>query len=306
MRFVRFAAISAALATSLASAHASVFASYNLVVSGNLQNNSQDIEGRALVGGNLTGGAVTVGLRLSPASNFVGQSVLTVGGNINVSAINLQAGNVVRQGTRSGNLNFNGGGSGVQSDIVSNVASIASGAASEIASTSAYLRTLSSNSSATFPNGQPGPVNFVATPSPAASIAIFNVSAANIFNNSLIQQYNLTTGGASSIIINVSGTTVNLNNGNFTGNWTSAFARAKVLWNFYEATSITLDRNFNGAILAPNAHLTNSTAIDGSVFVYSFTQNGEVHLPLYTGFVPAPGAIALMGLGGLALTRRRR
>lgn len=306
MRFVRFAAVSAAVAASFTVAQASVFSTYNLVVTGNLQNNNQDIEGTALVGGNLSGGVVTVGLRLTPASSYVGQSVLTVGGNITASGVHLQAGNLLRQGTRSGTLDFNGGGSGVQSDIVTNVSSIVSNAASEISSTSSYLRTLSANSSATFPSGQPGPVTFTATPSGPGNIAIFNVSAANVFNNSLIQQFDLSTGGASSIIINVSGTTVNVNNGNFSGNWATPFARANVLWNFYEATTINIDRNFDGAILAPLAHLTNSTAIDGSVFVSSFTQNGEVHLPFYGGFVPAPGAMAMLGLGGLVMTRRRR
>ena len=72
--------------------------------------------------------------------------------------------------------------------------------------------------------------------------------------------------------------------------------------------SITLDRNFNGAILAPLANLQNSTAIDGSVWVKSFTQSGEVHLPNFTQYttIPAPGAASLMALGGLLIVRRRR
>jgi len=89
------------------------------------------------------------------------------------------------------------------------------------------------------------------------------------------------------------------------GAFTTNFARANVIWNFVDATSITLQRGFSGAILAPNAHLTNVNDIDGSVFVGSFTQNGEVHLPNYTGVIPAPGAVALLGVAGL-LGRRRR
>ncbi len=139
-----------------------------------------------------------------------------------------------------------------------------------------------------------------------AGVAVFNVSAANVFNNSLIQQIELNAGSATSVVINVSGTTVNFTNGNMVGAWTSAFARSKVIWNFWEATSIFFDRNFNGAVLAPNAHLRNTTAIDGSVFVLSIQQDGEVHLPNYTGFVPAPGSLALLGAAGVLAARRRR
>lgn len=303
MRGVRFLALSAGVASLSIAARGGVFSSYNLFVTGGLQNNSQDIEGRAMIGGNLTGGAPTVGTRLTPASDYVGQSVLVVGGNINVSQINLQAGNLVRQGSRSGGLNFNGV---QQTEIVTNVSSLVSAATSEIFGTSSFMHTLAANSTASFPSGQPGPVTFNATPSGPDNLAVFNVSAANIFNNNLIQQYNLNLGGASSIIINVSGTTVNVNNGNFTGNWATAFARSHVIWNFYEATNIVIDRNFDGAILAPLAHISNSTAIDGSVYAASFTQSGEVHLPLYGGYVPAPGAAAFFGVCGTILARRRR
>lgn len=306
MRSVRFLVLATSVVALSSLANAGVFSTYNLVVTGNLQNNNQDIEGTALVGGNLSGGIVTVGNKLLPASNYLGTPVLTVGGNISTSGIHLQAGNLVRQGSRSGTLDFNGGGSAVQSDIVSNVSSIVSSATTEIANASTYFHSLTANSIATFPSGQPAAVNYNATPSGPGNIAVFNVSAANVFNNSLIQQINLNAGNASSIVINVSGSTVNFNTGNFASSFTTTFARSNVIWNFFEATSITLDRNFNGALLAPNAHLTNSTAIDGSVFVASFTQNGEVHLPLYGGVVPAPGSLALLGLGGLAISRRRR
>jgi choice-of-anchor A domain-containing protein len=147
-------------------------------------------------------------------------------------------------------------------------------------------------------------MRFIATPG-LDGVAVFSISASTL-TSSLVQQYELVTGGATSIVINVTGSSASFNAGNFVGNWQNAAVRATTIWNFSQATSLTIDRNFNGAILAPSAHLTNSTAIDGSVFVGSMTQNGEVHLPGYTGVVPAPGTALLAGLGGLIMAARHR
>jgi choice-of-anchor A domain-containing protein len=292
------------LSPGTATATAHVVTQWNLIVTGNLQNNSQDIEGRAFIGGNLTsGGSPTIGLRLTPASSFLGQTTLAVAGTTSINTLNLQAGNFRRSGTLSGHINFNGGGNGA---IDPTLPAQATAIAGDLAALSVFLRDLTPNSTAQFPTGQPGPVRYNASPGGPDNLAVFSVSAADVFNNALIQQIELNAGSASSIIINVSGSVVNFSNGNMVGAWTSAFARANVLWNFHEATTLTFDRNFNGAVLAPLAHLTNSTNIDGSVFVARMTQNGEVHLPLYTGYIPSPGALVLVGAAGIAVARRRR
>lgn len=281
------------------------FTDFNLVVTGNLQNNSQDVEGRTYVGGNLSSsGSPTLAKNLTPAANFVGIDTVIVGGTTSVGNINLQSGNFRRGGSRSGNLNFNGVS---QQDIVDNtLAARTANLVSQMASTSSYLQSLTANSSVTLPSGgQPGAVKY--TLSPVGGTAVFSVLASNVFNSNLIQQIEL-LGSATTIIINVAGTTVNFNTGNFVGNWLNAGVRASTIWNFYQATSINLDRNFNGAILAPLANLQNSTAIDGSVFVKSFTQNGEIHLPNFsqTNTIPVPGAAGVLALGGLVAMRRRR
>jgi choice-of-anchor A domain-containing protein len=285
------------------SASASVITQYNLVVTGNLVNNSQDVEGSLFVGGNLTGGSPTLAKNLSAAA-FAGQDTVVVAGNISVSNINLHAGNLRRGGTRSGNLNFNGI---AQQDVVDlTLPAQATAIRNELAALSNTYRAMTATSTAMFPTSQPAAVKYTVSGLGAGGVAVFNVSAASVFNSGLIQQIELNAGAATSIVINVAGTSVNFNTGNMVGNWTSAFARSKVIWNFYEATSIVLDRNFNGALLAPLADLRNSTAIDGSVFVKSFTQSGEVHLPNYAGVVPSPGTMALMGVAGIVAGRRRR
>lgn len=295
-------AAAAALAVGMVASHAQagVVNDWNLIVTGNWNNASQDVEGNAFCGGNLTGGAPIIGTRLTPAQ-WVGRDSLVVVGNTTVSNVNIQAGNFGRVGSLSGNVNHNGGGS---TRVDPSLAATAVSIAAELASLSNTLRALPADSIAQTPSGQPAPVRYNATPG-VDGIAVFHVSANAVFNSSLIQQIELNLNGAAEVVINVSGATVNFNNGNMVGEWTSAFARANVIWNFFEATSINLDRNFNGALLAPLAHLTNSTAIDGSVFVRSFDQRGEVHIPFYNGQVPAPGALALLGVSALAFRRRR-
>lgn len=290
-------ALTIALAAGASSA--SVITSYNQIVLGNLQT-GQDTEGRLFVGGNLSGSSAQVGTQLAPLS-FVGVDVLRVGGNTTINNLQVEAGNFRRSGGRTGSLNMNGGGTEIVDPSVS--ASVSSFSA-DLFATSASLAGMATDSSVQVPSGQPGPMRFIATPG-LDGVAVFSISASTL-TSSRVQQYELVTGGATSIVINVTGSSASFNAGNFVGNWQNAAVRATTIWNFSQATSLTIDRNFNGAILAPSAHLTNSTAIDGSVFVGSMTQNGEVHLPGYTGVVPAPGTALLAGLGGLIMAARHR
>jgi choice-of-anchor A domain-containing protein len=290
-------ALTIALAAGASSA--SVITSYNQIVLGNLQT-GQDTEGRLFVGGNLSGSSAQVGTQLAPLS-FVGVDVLRVGGNTTINNLQVEAGNFRRSGGRTGSLNMNGGGTEI---VDPSVAASVSSFSADLFATSASLAGMATDSSVQVPSGQPGPMRFIATPG-LDGVAVFSISASTL-TSSLVQQYELVTGGATSIVINVTGSSASFNAGNFVGNWQNAAVRATTIWNFSQATSLTIDRNFNGAILAPSAHLTNSTAIDGSVFVGSMTQNGEVHLPGYTGVVPAPGTALLAGLGGLIMAARHR
>lgn len=300
--FVKGAALAVAVAAGTV-ANASVVNQYNLIVTGNLQNNSIDVRGKVFVGGNLTGGAVTFAQDLNPAA-FSGVDTVLIGGNTNVSKLAIKAGNLRRAGSFSGTLEFNG--VNQTQTIDPTIPAQALAIAGELNTLSAYLAGLPATSSVTLPqNGQQGPLKYTVTGT-SNGVAVFNVNAATAFNSNLIQQIELTSNAATSIVINVAGTSVNFSNGNMVGQWNSAFARANVIWNFYEATSISMTQKFNGAILAPLANLSNTTDIDGSVFVNTFNQSGEVHLPNYSGFIPAPGSIALLGLAGVVGVRRRR
>lgn len=300
----RFVLSAAGLLACSLSASAGILNDYNLIVLNDLNSNSE-VEGRAFVGGNIVGGdASNYGVMLSPESAYSTIDVLTVVGNISAgNPLNIDAGDLRLGGTLGRIVNFNGPGGNLVNDP--GVGSLLAGVSAALTGASSAMLTLTADSTASIPSGQPGPVVFNCTPG-GDGIAVFNVSGSQVLSNNLTQELNLNLNGATSVVINVSGTTVNFNQGNMTGTWNTAFARANVIWNFFEATSLTIDRAMNGAVLAPLAHLTNFSVIEGSTFVKSFHQRAEVHLPGYTGFVPAPGTVSALALAGLVAGRRRR
>jgi hypothetical protein len=84
-----------------------------------------------------------------------------------------------------------------------------------------------------------------------------------------------------------------------------------IIWNFYQATSVNLGTQFEGAVIAPLAKVTNGNQIDGVLVAKSWTANGELHDFPYLGTSPLPlpepssWALMLWGVGGLGLWFRR-
>jgi choice-of-anchor A domain-containing protein len=97
-----------------------------------------------------------------------------------------------------------------------------------------------------------------------------------------------------------------------------------VIWNFVDATSITIGKDMYGSLLAPKATVTtiNGANLNGSVVAAIFNQGGEVHLgtfddsnapklalaiaPMVAAPEPATWATMLVGFGAVGGTMRRR
>lgn len=301
------------LASGAAHAQSYTWENYNAIVFGNL-NIQGEIEGRTLVGGNLTGSnSSNFGIGL-PSGTSSTDKTLVVGGNISGgNPLQLNKGSLYLGGTNGRSINYNGGGSQIsQSTDLSTLKQA-------FLSESANLKSLATDSVVTSStNGQPGPVTFTATAG-SDGLAVFSISADAIFGSSLSQQIGLIANGATNIVINVSGTTVNWiqNAGNMVGDFTSDYWQAHIVWNFYEATTINLgSHQFNGSILAPNATITTTNNIDGAVIANNLNLTGEVHLPSsssansYAGYraqaVPEPGSALLLAVAGLIILTRRR
>ena len=156
--------------------------------------------------------------------------------------------------------------------------------------------------------------------------AVFNVDQSIFSANEFGYDFGSTT---LPVIINVinsnaalhlSDTASYYDHANFIGN-----ARAnnqQVIWNFTDASSLILDRQFQGSVLAPWASLSGNV-VEGSVAVKSFSQSNEVHLGTYnggSGFLPvgpppppppaapepASWALLIVGFGLVGAAARRR
>lgn len=88
-----------------------------------------------------------------------------------------------------------------------------------------------------------------------------------------------------------------------------------IIWNFADTTSLTLNRQIQGSVLAPFAAVRNFADLEGTLVAASFVQGGQLHLGTYGGdlperfgVIPEPAAWCLMiagfGLVGSALRRR--
>jgi choice-of-anchor A domain-containing protein len=167
---------------------------------------------------------------------------------------------------------------------------------------------LSANSVGSLPGN--GSYTFTATPATIDGhrVAIFNVSGDTLFApNGGFDRLDLGLNGADTVLINVSGTNLNIAK-NFAGDFTNN--EKKVLFNFYQATTLTVDSNFRAGIFAPLANVTQlGKNFDGTVVAASLNQSAEIHHENFDGYLPftiPEPSTALLAVAGLGFALRRR
>ena len=136
----------------------------------------------------------------------------------------------------------------------------------------------------------------------------FNVTAAQFGKGQMT--FNVPSGAT--IIVNVAGKTVSFPNGGQT--FPQNIDATKIIYNFYEATSLALQSGFPvyGSILAPYAAVTGGYGqMNGQLFAKSYSGNTEFHDRAFNGIVPLPGGLplattGLVGLGAIGWLKRRK
>ncbi|MTJ83594.1 MAG: VPLPA-CTERM sorting domain-containing protein [Telmatospirillum sp.] len=260
-----------------------------------------DIEGAAVFGGNFSGATVYNNPRTTALPS--GFSALTVYGNLTGNTLNMNNGASLYVGGKvQTGVNFNSGAGGKKGGFSGPPGVSISSFEKPLIALSNQLSTLAANSWL-----PPAGNNEVINPSDVkGGVAVFDISAQDLKN---IGHYGITinTNGASSVIFNVSGDTIT-----YAANDNQAFGANKILWNFYEAKTVTLDSGIVGTVLAPNATVTSQNWINGSLIANAWKGIGELHSYGFDGGLPSPvpepasTGLLLAGLAGLGLLRHRR
>jgi len=147
-------------------------------------------------------------------------------------------------------------------------------------------------------------------------VAVFDLTDVQnkLFDYSQVKDFSFSLHGATSVILNSSVTSATIA-GAFLDSAATNLG-SSMLWNFYNATSLTIGNQFGGSILATGADLTDlqGSNIEGGVYVKNvLVQNSEIHTKLYSGILPVSAvpepetyAMLLGGLGLMGFIARRR
>ncbi|MDR3465189.1 MAG: choice-of-anchor A family protein [Xanthobacteraceae bacterium] len=232
---------------------------FNAIV-GNFSSTSET-EGAVIVGGTLSGSSATFDTRgghpSGTVSGFGDVNVYgdTSGGPYNVNNL------AVKVATAKQTATFSGGSVTYSASLPYSYASI-SGQLTKLSTTLSTLKTTTGSSLS----------NSVFTAKPVNGVAVLDLTLSQLQN---IGNPSFKLNGAQLFIINVDASSYATVSGQ---NFNDQGIAANILWNFYNAKSLNFGVEFGGTVLAPGAHVTNSSPIDGTLFAASYTGNGELHV----------------------------
>ena len=143
-----------------------------------------------------------------------------------------------------------------------------------------------SGNNISIPTSGSAPLTFYVNIVDANDIAAFYIDGNTALNSPFTQNIEVVIDSSVSsavqlVVINLSETNITYGEGNMNGGWlTSTIGRSKTIWNFKQATAISLTKRWMGALLAPDASITTDSQIDGVVAVDSFTSTDKINDPL--------------------------
>jgi len=289
-----------------------ILSAYNLValgsstVAGNIVGpTGSDSEGRIAAAGQITHTLnVADKLGSDPWGSLAGGFALVAGGGVNVSPagghFTVKGGSVWASSNNAGYY-FNDPGT-----LVVGGTSPINFAAERTAmqSLNSSLSTLTSNGTVGCATG--GNPSWTGLCGTSSTLNVFTLTAAQFDDDQLDFIVPSSQSGAT-IIVNVLGTGLTLSQNILVNGVTETDSNDdnnQILFNFVDATSVTIDAQYDAAMLAPYATLSGTNQMGGNFIVAAVGQTGEVHndeflgiLPKFTSLAPEPASLMLLGTG---------
>ncbi len=262
---------------------------FNVFIFGDFTSSGSDTEGRLAVGRD----AVLTNYSVGNALGSPGGDSLVVGRNLTFTSGQVNNGNAV-YGNSATTTNF-----GIPNG------SVIQGNPIDFAAAQAQLTGLSGSLAAMGMNGSfvdyYGTLQFVGTD---PSLNTFTVTAPSVNSATGIQ---INAPANSTVVINIGGDNIYFD---YFGISIANTDKQHVLYNFYEATKITIAGiSVQGSILAPLATVdfTNGN-VEGTLIANNVSGQGEYHNYKFQGNlpIPEPSGVALLGLSLASLAFRRR
>jgi len=279
-------------------------AEYNAFIFDEMDVSYSDVEGKVAVGGNATMSHYSVGLKASPSDYALvgGADVAIYNGGVNNGGIYAEGNVAINPAIVQGDVDAKGSVSAINSPVSGTVSSSVifdgpvdfADAYTQLDATSEDLKNLTVNATTTM-----HPWDYlIFSGDHSADVSVFNVTASQL-NTAWGVEYDLDSDDLA--IINVAGTSININNMDFNVNNSGVGKQERILYNFFEATEIFMSGvGFKGSILAPHADFQfNNGVLEGSIIANSFTGSGQINAHYYQGTVdvPEPATTAMLGLG---------